>query len=115
MPIATSKLQVKNVIFAFLAMAFLIETSESVLSVIKSTVKNSRRLVGPMLSSTIMSKEAIPFTLHDIFQRIEYIDCDFENDGSLEDVSGRPSKTPIHRTLRGTIDRHHPLDALVMP
>ncbi|GAX14537.1 hypothetical protein FisN_6Lh315 [Fistulifera solaris] len=116
MPHAVSKFHVKNVLFAFLAISFLIETSESVLSVIKSTVKNSRRLIGPMLPSTTLRKDAIPSTLHDMFEQIEYIDYDTENEGSLEAVSERPLVVPIRRTLlRGTIDGHHPLNALVMP
>jgi hypothetical protein len=110
MPPAISNLHMKKVLVAFLTMAFLIESSESVLSVIKSTVKNGRRLVDPMLPSTILSKDAIPSSLHDMFTRHEYIDYDAENEGSLEAVNEHPLVAPIRRTLRGTLDRHHPVN-----
>lgn len=106
----------KNFILALLAMAVVIESSESVHKFIKSSAKSDIRILRPMDVVTTsrlgkLNQELFQsYVFQDVFSHHEYIDYDDENVEQSEDAVAQKERrlTPsASNRLRGHRYHHH--------
>lgn len=112
-----STFNIRNVIIALLVMAVVIESSESIYKIMKTTAKNGSRALEPMATSRPkkLNEVASPSSyLHDIFARHDYIEYDNENDGNSEAIIERRLTTPVNERLHGHRHSHHRTGTLVI-